>query len=72
MGRFVAWLRLPPAGRDGGLLLLPFAQHHCGAVTVNRRLSAVGSFYEFHARAGDLRLLWRWSRFLDRHAQYSY
>jgi integrase len=31
LGEFVAWLRLPPAGRDGRVTLLPSAEHHCGA-----------------------------------------
>jgi integrase/recombinase XerD len=44
LGEFVAWLRLPPAGRSGGVALLPSAQHHCGVVTVIRKLSAVGGF----------------------------
>ncbi|MZG15936.1 tyrosine-type recombinase/integrase [Streptomyces sp. SID5914] len=52
LGEFVAWLRLPPAGRDGGLALLPSAEHHCSVRTVNRKLSAVGGFYTFHARHG--------------------
>lgn len=52
LGEFVAWLRLPPAGRSGGVALLPSAQHHCSVVTVNRKLSAVGGLYGFHARHG--------------------
>ena len=52
LGEFVAWLRLPPAGRAGGVALLPSAQHHCSVVTVNRKLSAVGGLYCFHARHG--------------------
>jgi len=50
LGEFVAWLRLPPAGRAGGVALLPSAEHHCSAVTVNRKLSAVSGLYTFHAR----------------------
>ena len=30
-GEFVAWLRLPPAGRCGGVAMLPSAEHHCSA-----------------------------------------
>ncbi|MFJ2574989.1 site-specific integrase [Streptomyces halstedii] len=30
LGEFVAWLRLPPSGRDGRVALLPSAEHHCG------------------------------------------
>ncbi len=29
LGEFVAWLRLPPSGRDGRVALLPSADHHC-------------------------------------------
>jgi integrase/recombinase XerD len=52
LGEFVAWLRLPPSGRDGRVALLPSAGHHCGTATVNRKLSAVSSFCVFHARHG--------------------
>jgi len=52
LGEFVAWLRLPPSGRDGRVVLLPSAGHHCGTATVNRKLSAVSSFCVFHARHG--------------------
>lgn len=52
LGEFVAWLRLPPAGRTGTVALLPSADHHCGARTVNRKLSAVNGLYVFHARHG--------------------
>jgi integrase/recombinase XerD len=52
LGEFVAWLRLPPAARAGGVALLPSAEHHCSAVTVNRKLSAVSGLYTFHARHG--------------------
>jgi hypothetical protein len=33
---FVAWLRRPPAARDGAVAVLPSAEHHCGESTVNR------------------------------------
>ena len=49
---FVAWLRLPPQGRDGTVVVLGEQAHHCGASTVNRKLAAVASFYRFHARHG--------------------
>ncbi|MDQ2879913.1 MAG: tyrosine-type recombinase/integrase [Actinomycetota bacterium] len=52
LGEFVAWLRLPPAGRGGGVAILPSAEHHCSAGTVNRKLSAVSGLYTFHARHG--------------------
>jgi integrase/recombinase XerD len=52
VGSFVAWLRLPPQGRDGTVAVLTALAHHCGASTVNRKLAAVASFYRFHARHG--------------------
>ena len=52
LGEFVAWLRLPPAGRDRRVALLPSAEHHCGLATVNRKLSAISGLYTFHARHG--------------------
>ena len=53
VGEFVAWLRLPPAGRDGRVVVLPSAQGHCGDATVNRKLSAVSAFYQHQARNGS-------------------
>jgi hypothetical protein len=32
---FVAWLRLPPAGRSGAVTVLPVVEHHCTASSVN-------------------------------------
>lgn len=52
VGEFVAWLRLPPPGRDGRVVVLPSVQGHCGDATVNRKLSAVSAFYQHHARNG--------------------
>ena len=49
---FVAWLRLPPAARDGHVSVLPTVEHHCGGASVNRKLAALTSFCEFHARLG--------------------
>jgi site-specific recombinase XerD len=49
---FVAWLRLPPAARDGRVAVLPSVEQHCAPSSVNRKLAAVTSFYEFHARHG--------------------
>lgn len=49
---FVAWLRLPPVARDGRVAVLPSVEHHCAAVSVNRKLAALTSFCEFHARHG--------------------
>jgi integrase/recombinase XerD len=51
-GAFVAWLRLPLRGRDGTVAVLPSVKHHCGAASVNRKLAALTSFYQFHARHG--------------------
>jgi len=52
VARFVAWLRLPPAARDGQVSVLPTVEHHCGGASVNRKLAALMSFCEFHARLG--------------------
>ena len=49
---FVTWLRLPPAARDGRVAVLPTVEHHCSAASVNRKLAALASFCEFHARHG--------------------
>lgn len=49
---FVAWLRLPPEARDGKVAVLPTVEHHCSAASVNRKLAALTSFCEFHARHG--------------------
>lgn len=49
---FVAWLRLPPQARDGRVQVLPTVAHHCAASSVNRKLAALTSFCEFHARHG--------------------
>jgi site-specific recombinase XerD len=52
VGEFVAWLRLPAAGRAGRVAVLPSVEPHVGAATINRKLSAVSSFYQHHARNG--------------------
>jgi integrase len=49
---FVAWLRLPPAGRAGQVAVLPSVQTQCGSASVNRKLAALASFCEFHAGHG--------------------
>ena len=41
---FVAWLRLPPGGRDGQLAVLPTVESHCSAASVNRKLAAGADF----------------------------
>lgn len=62
VGEFVAWLRLPPAGRAGQVAVLPSMQPQVGVVTINRKLSAVNSFYQHQARhgveLGDLLVTW--------------
>jgi len=62
LGRFVTWLRLPGAARDGRVAVLPWVDADVCAATVNRKLSALASFYEFHQRHGvELgELLTRW------------
>ena len=63
VGRFVAWLRLPVMARAGNVAALPTAEAVCSEATVNRKLSAVSAFYEFHQRhgvdLGDLLTTWR-------------
>src|SRR5262249_35795225 len=39
-------------GRDGTVAVLPTAGNHCSAASVNRKLAALTSFCEFHARHG--------------------
>ena len=50
---YVAWLRLPPAARDGRVVVLPTVEHDRAASSVNRKLAALTSFCEFHARHGE-------------------
>jgi len=63
VGRFVAWLRLPVMARAGNVAALPTVEAVCSEATVNRKLSAVSAFYEFHQRhgvdLGDLLTTWR-------------
>jgi len=63
VGRFVAWLRLAGDARSGGVVLLPWVEGNLSARTVNRKFSAVASFYEFHQRhgvdVGELLTSWR-------------
>lgn len=62
IGEFVAWLRLPPAGRDGRVAIFPSVEHHVSASTVNRKLSALSAFYLHAARngadLGELLITW--------------
>jgi site-specific recombinase XerD len=66
IGEFVAWLRLPPAGRSGQVAVLPSVAGHCTARTVNRKLSALSAFYQHAARGGvelgDLLVAWQPAR----------
>jgi integrase/recombinase XerD len=63
IGEYVAWLRLPPAGRDGAVAVLPSVEAHVGASTINRKLSALVAFYQHQARhgvdVGDLLTTWQ-------------
>jgi integrase/recombinase XerD len=63
VGEFVAWLRLPPAGRTGQVAVLPSVTAHCSEATVNRKLSALSAFYQHAARhgvdLGDLLVAWQ-------------
>jgi site-specific recombinase XerD len=52
LGRFANWLRLAPAERSGQLRRLTGRADHCSATTINRKLCAVGSFYQFHQQHG--------------------
>jgi site-specific recombinase XerD len=52
VGEYVAWLRLPPVGRDGQVTVLPHVQAYVGAATINRKLSALAAFYAHQARGG--------------------
>src|SRR5260370_15587153 len=51
-GEFVAWLRLPPAGRSGEVAVLPTAAAEVRAATVNRKLAPVIAFDAHQARNG--------------------
>jgi integrase/recombinase XerD len=63
LGRFVSWLRLPGEARAGRVAILPWVDANVSAATVNRKLSALASFYEFHHRRGvglgELLTRWR-------------
>jgi len=52
IGEYVAWLRLPPTGRDGRIAVLPSVEPHVAASTVNRKLSALAAFYAHQVRHG--------------------
>lgn len=52
IGEYVAWLRLPPAGRDGAVAVLPSVEAQVTASTINRKLSALAAFYQHQMRHG--------------------
>src|SRR5258708_36024689 len=52
IGEFVAWLRLPPAGRAGAGAVLPSGEPPVGAATISRKLSGLGACYLFPGRHG--------------------
>ncbi len=52
IGEYVAWLRLPPTGRDGRVAVLPSVEPHVAASTINRKLAALAAFYAHQARHG--------------------
>ncbi|MEV4478026.1 tyrosine-type recombinase/integrase [Nonomuraea sp. NPDC049504] len=62
IGEYVAWLRLPPAGREGHVAVLPAVEPHVTAATINRKLSALAAFYAHQARhgvdLGELLITW--------------
>lgn len=63
IGAFVAWLRAPAQARDGRVAVLSSVAPACGESTVNRKLSALGSFYLHAAHDGvdvaDLLASWQ-------------
>jgi site-specific recombinase XerD len=52
LGEYVAWLRLPSAGRSGAVAVLASVEPQVGAATINRKLSALSAFYVHQARHG--------------------
>jgi len=62
LGRFVSWLRAGGERGDERVALLPWVEGSVSAATVNRKLSALASFYEFQQRHGVelAELLTRW------------
>ena len=63
VGAFVAWLRAPAQARGRRVVVLPSVAPSCVESTVNRKLSALGSFYTHAARDGvdvaDLLASWQ-------------
>lgn len=52
LGEYVAWLRLPPPGRAGVVAVLPSVDPGVAGVTINRKLSALSTFYAHQVRHG--------------------
>jgi integrase/recombinase XerD len=52
IGEFVAWLRLPPLGRGGQVMVLPSVESQVSVSTINRKLSALSAFYQHQVRHG--------------------
>jgi integrase/recombinase XerD len=63
IGEFVAWLRLPQAGRDGAVAVLPAVHPRVSSTTINRKLSALVAFYQHQVRhgvdVGELLISWQ-------------
>jgi integrase len=63
IGASVTWLRTPVQARGGRVAVLPSVAPACSESTVNRKLSALGSFYLHAARngveVGDLLASWQ-------------
>jgi len=63
IGEWTAWLRRPTKARAENVIVLGSLPPQCSEATVSRKLSAVGSFYDFHARrgldSGVVDLFWR-------------
>ena len=55
LAAFKPWLRLPAAGRRGEISVLPATASVCSESTINRKLSAVTSFYDRHHEVPDRR-----------------
>ena len=51
VGEWVAWLRLPRPLRGGGVHVLPTIGPAVSERTLQRKIAAVGSFYDFHRRS---------------------
>lgn len=63
LGRFIEWLSLPAGSDPGRVVALPSSKPRCAASTINRKLSCLSAFYEFHSRhgldLGELLITWR-------------